>query len=174
MGTHTHGPDFAMIRPALDQLHAERGDAFDVTLIGVDPDLASAPWMHRLAPPAEAVSYPRFVRWLRAQDPFDLGLAPLTDTPFNRCKSDIKALDYAALGILPLLSDGPSYRGDPRLGRFALFASENGWLDALRAVLDDRDAAAGRAAALHGWLWDNRVVGRSAAGLVARLEAYRR
>jgi len=174
MGTHTHGPDLAMIRPALDQLHAERGGAFDLTVIGVDPDLAPAPWLHRLAPPAEAVSYPRFVRWLRGQGPFDLGLAPLADNGFNRCKSDIKALDYAAMGLLPLLSDGPAYRADPVLGRHAMFAGPEGWLDALRAVLDDREAAARRAAAVETHVWDARVVARGAPALVDRLEAYRR
>lgn len=174
MGTHTHGPDLAMIRPALDQLHAERGDVFDLTVIGVDPDLAPAPWLHRLAPPADAVSYPRFVRWLRGQGPFDLGLAPLADNAFNRCKSDIKALDYAALGILPLLSDGPAYRADPLLGRHALFAGADGWLDAIRSVLDDREGAARRAAAVEAHVWDRRVVARSAPMLVDRLEAYRR
>jgi glycosyltransferase involved in cell wall biosynthesis len=30
---------------------------------------------------------------------FDIGLAPLARTQFNRCKSPIKALEYAALGI---------------------------------------------------------------------------
>ena len=174
MGTHTHGADFAMIRPALDALHAERGDAFDLTVIGIDPDLASAPWLHRLVPSAEDVSYPRFVRWLRAQGPFDLGLAPLADNAFNRCKSDIKALDYAALAILPLLSDGPAYRADPLLGRHALFVDAAGWLDALRAVLDDRGEAARRALAAQAYVWDKRSVAATASALVDRLETLRR
>ncbi|KKC26965.1 glycosyltransferase [Sphingomonas sp. SRS2] len=173
MGTHTHGPDLAMIRPALDALYTERGDLFDLTVIGIDPDLEPAPWLHRLAPPAEAVSYPRFVRWLREQGPFDLGLAPLTDNAFNRCKSDIKALDYAALAILPLLSDGPAYRTDAELGRHALFAGAEGWLDALRAVLDDRQDAARRAEAAAAHVWNRRTVSGIAAMLVERLEALR-
>ena len=174
MGTHTHGPDLAMIRPALDALHAERGDVFDLTVIGIDPDLAPALWLHRLAPPAEAVSYPRFVRWLRAQGPFDLGLAPLADTAFNACKSDIKALDYAALAILPLVSDGPAYRADPQLARHAVFTGADGWLDALRAVLDDRQDAARRALAAQDHVWNRRTVSTIATMLVERLEALRR
>ena len=174
MGTHTHGRDFALIRPALDRLYAERGDAFDLTVIGIDPDLAPAPWLHHLAPPADAVSYPRFVRWLRAQGPFDLGLAPLADNAFNRCKSDIKALDYAALAILPLLGDGPAYRADPQLARHALFAPADGWLDALRAVLDDSEAAARRAVAAQAHVWEKRTVAAVAPMLVDRLEALRR
>jgi O-antigen biosynthesis protein len=174
MGTHTHRPDLAAIRPALDQLHAERGGTFDLSVIGVDPDLAPAPWLTRLAPPADAVSYPRFVRWLRGQGPFDLGLAPLADNAFNRCKSDIKALDYAALGILPLVSDGPAYRADPELARHILFAGADGWPDALRAVLDDRADAARRALAAHDHVRDKRSAASVASLLVERLEALRR
>lgn len=169
MGTHTHGADFAMIRPALEAFHAERGDAFDLTLIGIDPNLAPAPWLHRLSPPPEAVSYPRFVRWLRAQEPFDLGLAPLADTAFNRCKSDIKALDYAALAILPLLSDGPAYRADPGIARLARFAGADGWLDALRAILDDREDAGRRALAVREHVWQQRGSASIATTLADRL-----
>lgn len=174
MGTHTHGADFALVRPALDRLFAERGDAFDVTLIGVAPDVEPAPWLHRLSPPAEAVSYPRFVRWLREQGPFDLGLAPLVDSAFNRCKSDIKALDYAALGLLPLVSDSPAYRADAALARHLVLVGDDGWYDALCAIVDDRADAAARATALHAWLWSNRVVAKGAISLATRLEAYRR
>lgn len=40
---------------------------------------------------------------------FDIGLAPLTDTGFNRSKSPIKAMEYAALGIPVIASDIPPY-----------------------------------------------------------------
>jgi len=113
------------------------------------------------------------VRWLRAQGPFDLGLAPLADTAFNACKSDIKALDYAALAILPLLSDGPAYRADPLLARHALFAGPDGWLDAVRGVLDDREEAARRAIAVQDHVWNRRSVSGIATMLVERLEALR-
>lgn len=41
---------------------------------------------------------------------FDIGLAPLADTPFNSCKSHIKALEYMALGIPVVASNRPAYR----------------------------------------------------------------
>jgi glycosyltransferase involved in cell wall biosynthesis len=41
---------------------------------------------------------------------FDIGLCPLADTPFNTCKSHIKALEYMALGIPVIASDRPAYR----------------------------------------------------------------
>ena len=41
---------------------------------------------------------------------FDIGLAPLAGTGFNDCKSHVKALEYAALGIPVIASDAPPYR----------------------------------------------------------------
>ena len=171
MGTHTHGADFALIRPALERLAAARPGAFDVTVIGIAPDIDHAPWLRRLSPPAGAIAYPRFVRWLRDQGPFDIGLAPLADTPFNRAKSDIKLLDYAALGLLPVVAEGPAYRADPAAGEIAIHAYD--WFAALSAVLDDPAAARARALAAHDHLWTRRGVAGIAMGMVDRLEALR-
>lgn len=41
---------------------------------------------------------------------FDIALCPLEDTPFNRCKSHLKALEAMALGIPVVAADQPSYR----------------------------------------------------------------
>lgn len=41
---------------------------------------------------------------------FDIGIAPLERTPFNRSKSYIKALEYACLGIPVVASDEAPYR----------------------------------------------------------------
>jgi glycosyltransferase involved in cell wall biosynthesis len=46
--------------------------------------------------------YYRFVSHL------DIGIGPLEDTPFNRSKSDVKALEYAAHGVVPVVqATGP-------------------------------------------------------------------
>lgn len=41
---------------------------------------------------------------------FDIGVAPLARTPFNRAKSWLKPLDYAAAGVPFVCSDLPEYR----------------------------------------------------------------
>ena len=40
---------------------------------------------------------------------FDIGVAPLSDTPFNHAKSWIKPLEYAAAGIPFVMSKSPEY-----------------------------------------------------------------
>lgn len=69
---------------------------------------------------------------------FDIGLAPLADTPFNRCKSHIKALEYMALGIPVIATDCPAYADlvvDGVTGY--LVRSEDEWAARLRDLLND-------------------------------------
>jgi hypothetical protein len=168
MGTATHGPDFALLRPALEQLASERPGSFELTLVGIGEGFDGADWLRRLSPPADRIAYPRFVRWLRDQGPFDIGLAPLADSAFNRAKSDIKLLDYLALGLLPVVQDSPSYRLDPATGQVAIHASD--WTETLRRLIDDRDEARARAAGGQSWLWERRPVSAIARRMMDRLE----
>jgi glycosyltransferase involved in cell wall biosynthesis len=169
MGTYTHDADLERLRPALDRLHDERPGCFDLTLVGVTSETAPAPWLTRLSPPGDAVAYPRFVRWLRSQGPFDVGLAPLADSTFNRAKSDVKLLDYAALGLLPVVEDAPAYRSDPHAGDIAVHAAD--WFRALLSILDDRDEARRRALRASDHVWRKRAVSGIAPVMLARLEA---
>jgi hypothetical protein len=43
----------------------------------------------------------------------DIGLCPLKDTPFNRCRSACKAMEYTLSGALALASDIEPYRTEP-------------------------------------------------------------
>ncbi|CUH89896.1 Spore coat polysaccharide biosynthesis protein SpsA [Phaeobacter sp. CECT 5382] len=109
MGTATHDGDFQEVLPAFERLGREMPDTFDLTLVGAVRKPPLHDWIRRLPPPMEKGSYPQFVRWLSAQAQFDVGIAPLVDSPFNRAKSDIKILDYGAMGLLPLVSECTAY-----------------------------------------------------------------
>ena len=113
MGTATHDADFAMIEPALARLKSEYGDRVAIDVIGVTGRNDLPPGLNRVpAPTSASLSYPGFVQWLTSvQRGWHIGLAPLLDTPFNRCKSPLKAMDYAAMGLAVLASDVPVYRG---------------------------------------------------------------
>ncbi|WP_428490919.1 glycosyltransferase [Rhodopila sp.] len=144
MGTTTHDRDFAMIQPALTRLKAEYGDRVMIDIVGMTGRDDLPHGLNRIGTPANAMrSYPGFVNWLTSMEPqWHIGLAPLLDSPFNRCKSPIKAMDYAALGLFVLASDTPVYRGciaDGPAGQLVANRSE-AWYAALDWLVRNPDA----------------------------------
>ena len=99
MGTFTHDDDLLMILPALRKVFGRHGDEVELQILGVvgHPQTLQAlqelpiTYLH---PGAEIVRYTSFLPWFIGNVRWDIGLAPLRDTVFNACKSDIKFLDY--------------------------------------------------------------------------------
>jgi hypothetical protein len=142
MGTRTHDADFKVLERALEALHAKRPGSFRLSIVGVRADAGrSPPWLRTVeGPPYMGASYPAFVAWFRGLAGFDLGVAPLLSSPFNDCKSPVKVLDYAAIGLPTLASAVPAYMDSLQGGRDCLHArNEPGaWIDAIEQVLADR------------------------------------
>ena len=111
MGTRTHQVDFAFLSSVMERLQRTHAGAFSLTVIGIrHHDHADSPWLTvRSAPNYVGGSYPAFVHWLQNQSGFDLGVAPLVESAFNACKSHVKVLDYAALGLPSVASAVPAY-----------------------------------------------------------------
>ena len=151
MGTATHDADFAIVEPALARLKAAFAEYVSIELLGVSsrPDLPV--WVNRPGMPANAAaSYPGFVNWMTQQH-WDIGIAPLADTPFNRCKSGIKALDYAALGLPVLASDRTAYRGSLAAGPGGMLLpdDDDAWFVALSRLVRDKALRRRMAEAAH-------------------------
>jgi len=141
MGTATHDGDFAIVESALAQVKDVFAEHVSIELVGVSSRSDLPDWVQRIGMPAHASSsYPGFVNWLTQQH-WDIGIAPLADTAFNRCKSSIKTLDYAALGLPILASDREAYRGSLADGPGGLLLpdDQNAWFVALSRMV--RDAA---------------------------------
>lgn len=176
MGTTTHDGDFALIEPVLERLHASHPGQFEVVMVGVARGLAERPWMQVLKPADGA--YPRFVPWLVGEGPFDIGISPLVDSTFNRAKSDIKCLDYLAVGARPVVSDVEPYRvaelaslvdrvrNDPE-DWYAVLADLVQRRDELRRDVD------GRRSAGIDYLIEHRSAERTGAYLRSRIDALR-
>jgi O-antigen biosynthesis protein len=158
LGTAIHDVDFDLILPALDRLATEFPGRFDLTLIGAPREAPTRPWLKPVVGPAGASAYPRFVRWLVHQGPFDVGLAPLVDSSFNRSTSDIKFLDYCGLGVLPVLSDVRAYSGDAKTRGLAVSATNtmDGWYETLTRVLRHPADYMPQIAAAQAYLWTER------------------
>lgn len=110
-GTNGHGPDIEILREPLERLRAKWGESVSLDVAGVG-DIRGRGWYHPLPVPANAgCSYPAFVSWLRSiSTSYDLGVVPLVDHPFNRGKSELKALDFGALGLPCVASNLPAVR----------------------------------------------------------------
>lgn len=92
-GGASHGMDMGMIAEPVARF-LDRTPKAKVHLIGTDyrPTIRRAGRVRFTAWEQDIWAYYRNID-------FDIGLAPLTDSTFNRSKSAIKALEYAALGI---------------------------------------------------------------------------
>ena len=100
--------------PAFIRLRAKLGDKIALTLIGVaDQAPSDAVYSTIGVPPTIALTYPAFAFWLQSLGRFDVGLAPLLATAFNRAKSNIKQLEYSALGLATIAVDLEPYRNSP-------------------------------------------------------------
>jgi glycosyltransferase involved in cell wall biosynthesis len=144
MGTNTHERDFSMIEPALTRLKVEYDDRIEIEVVGMTGRHDLPPSLRRIGTPISAVrSYPGFVQWLSSAQPgWHIGLAPLLDTEFNRCKSALKGIDYAALGLVVLASDMPVYRGsiaDGVAGHLVANTTD-AWYAAIDRFMRDPDA----------------------------------
>lgn len=102
--------------------------------------------------------------WPEAIAAFDVGIAPLADTRFNRAKSWLKPLEYSALGVAWVASSLPEYQLLADRGAGQLAASPAGWREHLARLLEDDgeradQAEANRAAVAdltyeaQGWRW---------------------
>lgn len=83
---------------------------------------------------------------------FDVSLAPLERTPFNRSKSALRVIESLALGVPVVASDVPAYRGWIEDGVTGFYArSTSQWIAAMRKLQDPdlraEMGAAGRRAA---------------------------
>ena len=54
--------------------------------------------------------------WLNS---LHIGLAPLLPTDYNRCRSDVKFLDYAAAGAVAMLQNEAPYQAGLRCNGFS-------------------------------------------------------
>ena len=133
MGSATHDDDLAQVLPALDVV-AQASQQFRLTLVGVTTrkDLKNGrPWLEILEPPVK--DYISFTQWLHSQGGrFDFAIAPLRDAKFNLCKSDLKLLDYGALGLPVIASDVSVYRAANAPGVCLVSNSTEAWTNALR------------------------------------------
>lgn len=154
MGTLTHAADLELLRDVFTDLTVTDGTPIRLEVIGVT-DESGADWFRRVEVPDG--HYPAFSRWLVAhRERWRAGVAPLRDEEFNRAKSDLKFLEYTALGLPAVVSDRPSYARARAHGAVAVPDDPEAWRAAVRAAVE-RGTADERAVR---WVTGERTIGR--------------
>lgn len=139
MGTPMYDADFELVKEVLKRLKNEFSDHLEVNLIGIYSNLSSEKWCKIITPPqAIGSGYPAFVNWICNGLSFDIGIAPLVDNEFNRCKSEMKFLDYSALGLATVASDLNGYalirNGE---NGFRVKNTAESWYEILKTLITD-------------------------------------
>jgi len=177
MGTATHDADFKIIIEALRAIFEEFGETVSLEIIGgVANALTLAPLEGRpvrVVHAGDSMSYPAFMRRLAENNTWDLAVAPLCDTPFNRCKSDLKFLDYGAMSVPAVFSAISPYRASVVDGQTGLLAENttNAWRNALRRLIVDADLrfALGRGA--RSYVFERRTLRKAASLWVQAIQS---
>jgi len=135
MGTPSHERDLQLVEDALVMISRRYGGRVAFHFYGcITTRLSTLPntIFHKAEPLEE------FARKFASRQ-IDIGLAPLLDTPFNHCKSNIKWLQYAACGAAGIFSDLPTYNRSIRHGETGLLAGSNPseWCDALEELIEN-------------------------------------
>jgi tetratricopeptide (TPR) repeat protein len=91
------------------------------------------PEHYRFASFGSLANYLAFLRSI------DIGLAPLEPTDYNRCRSDVKYLEYASQGVVGIYSDLEPYRTSVVHGESGLLAkSPTEMIEGLELLYHDR------------------------------------
>ena len=145
MGTYTHDDDLLMVVPALQAVARHYRGEVEFELVGVMGRPETRRLLHelplrliKLSP--RKVAYDRFMAWFSRCLDWDIALAPLRDTPFNRCKSDIKFLDYSAIGAAGIFSRVRPYEASVRHRQTGWLAENTpeAWQAALVELINNR------------------------------------
>ncbi|MFA5844405.1 MAG: glycosyltransferase [Coriobacteriia bacterium] len=87
-----------------------------------------------IIPPTSVEEYPKMVQ------SFDVGLAPVLDSRFNRAKSDLKFVEYGICGIPAIASKVVPYEKSIRHGENGLLVnSPADWLKAIKRLIEDEE-----------------------------------
>ncbi len=178
MGTFTHDDDLAMILPALQAVCERHPGAIEIQIVGAigraeTLQLLKDLPVRVLRVRAEETEYPLFMLWFGSRVRWDVAIAPLRNTRFNECKSDVKFLDYSAIGTPGVYSRVRAYASSVRHMETGWLAGNevDAWVDALEELLADDELRARLAGKAARYLYTERILDRCAHNWLEALDS---
>ena len=90
-----------------------------------------------------------------AYDMMDVGLIPLKDTEFNRCKSELKMMEMGAKKLPVIVSNQYPYTNIAKHGINSLVANKNDWYKNIKKLIDSKEMRKDLGEALHNEIYTN-------------------
>ncbi len=125
-GSPSHARDWPLVKKAMKWARKQPG--VEVILIGFSPP----GWTGKVLPWADDLFSAR-----KNLGHIDVGIAPLTVNPWAVGKSDVKAMEYAMGGVVPLLHDAPPYSPWRQSDWPFMARTEADWFDLIRRVVSE-------------------------------------
>lgn len=144
MGTKTHTEDLKIVKKAYQQIKEKYGNRVVLEIVGGVPDgtaifgdVIEVEYAH--FGNGQLDDYCQFVNWIREHNRWQLGIIPLQINEFNRKKTYIKFLDYAALGIAAICTNIDPYREVVRNGENGLLINNDtqAWYQTMCQLIED-------------------------------------
>jgi glycosyltransferase involved in cell wall biosynthesis len=169
MGTPSHDRDFSEILPALKYILQKYHGKLRFEVVGSLSDkrlLQALPGTTQLDPNGH-VEYTRFWPWMKKNIHWDIAIAPLEKSEFTKCKSDLKFLDYTALGIPAIYTRFAPYEFTVNSGKTGLLVQNetDEWVHALELLINDADLRFNIVKDAYEYLFTKRVLKNCSGGL---------
>ncbi|WP_409200105.1 glycosyltransferase domain-containing protein [Methanobrevibacter sp. DSM 116169] len=140
-GTFTHFSDLELIKNVILILKHEMKKLninVEFEVIG-GANFEDDSWINRIELPYYPMGLKTFYRWLEPKIDWDIGIVPLLPSEFNRSKSELKYIEFTALGIPTVSSDTDIYKHAISDGINGFFANtEEEWVEKIEKLILDK------------------------------------
>ena len=139
-GTVTHDDDLELIHNVIlivkDRLK-ESNINVELEVVGAT-SISKSDWYKTIKLPFYPMSVSTFMEWLSSNIDWDIGIVPLVKNHFNNAKSELKYIEFVALGVPVVASDVITYQEAITDGITGFLANnEEEWVEKLiRLILD--------------------------------------
>ncbi len=134
-GSATYDADFSIVHPVLDHLLTQHPN-LHLCLIG---QLETAAFSSAVRDRIQRVPFMEHWKLPFTLATLDISIAPLQPTGFNECKSPLKFLEAASVGVPTVASGSEPFRSAIEHGRTGFIANITAdWHDALQALIENR------------------------------------